>query len=106
MIPEHVITVRAFENKVHLIATDRVGEEWGARFIGCSKIINVKGETLSAASGDKEEIIYGEVSLADARQKRTIIKAGEFEADYIHDRRPELYGKIIERMQRRTGNHK
>ena len=106
MIPEHVITVRAFENKVHLIAADRVGEERGARFIGCSKIINAKGETLSAASDDKEEIIYGEVSLADARQKRTIIKAGEFEADYIHDRRPELYGKIIERMQRRTGNHK
>jgi predicted amidohydrolase len=97
MIPEHVITVRAFENKVHLIATDRVGQERGAKFIGCSKIINAGGKTLCMASCDKEEIIYGEVSLDEARQKRTIFKAGEFETDFINDRRPELYGKIIEK---------
>jgi predicted amidohydrolase len=96
MVPEHVISVRAFENKVHLIAVDRVGSERGARFIGTSKIVNAWGETLAAASGDKEEIIYGEVALSEARQKRIIFKAGEFEADFIHDRRPELYAKITE----------
>jgi predicted amidohydrolase len=98
MIPEHVIIVRAFENRVHLIATDRVGEERGARFIGKSKIINAWGHTLSEASSDHEEIIYGEVNLSEAREKRTIFKAGEFEVDFIRDRKPGLYGKIVEEM--------
>jgi 5-aminopentanamidase len=94
LVPKHVITVRAFENKVHLVACDRVGQERGARFLGTSKIVNAWGETLAEASADREEIIFGEVKLSDARQKRIIFKPGEFEADFIHDRRPELYGRI------------
>ena len=96
IVPRHVIIVRAFENKVHLIAADRVGSERGTRFIGTSKIINAWGETLAEASSDKEEIIYGEVNLSDARQKHIIFKAGEFEADFINDRKPAFYGKITD----------
>jgi hypothetical protein len=51
---------------------------------------------LAEAGIENEEIIYGEVSLAEAREKHVIIKAGEFEADFIHDRKPHLYGKITE----------
>jgi predicted amidohydrolase len=100
LVPKHVIIVRAFENKVHLVAADRVGQERGARFLGTSKIINAWGETLAEASADREEIIYGEVKLSDSRQKRIVFKAGEFEADFIHDRRPELYGKIGEKADK------
>lgn len=44
---------------------------------------------------DDEQIIYGEVSLAEAREKYIVFKAGELELDFIRDRRPELYAEII-----------
>jgi 5-aminopentanamidase len=99
IVPQHVIITRAFENKVHLAAVDRVGIERGAKFLGLSKIVSARGDTLAAAGPENEEIIYGEVSLSEAREKHVIIKPGEFEADFIHDRRPELYGKITEEKQ-------
>lgn len=93
-IAKYVINTRAYENKVHVVAVDRVGEERGTRFIGNSKIVDAWGDTLAQAGSDDEQIIYADVSLADARQKRLVFKAGEFEMDFIHDRRPELYGDI------------
>ncbi len=92
--PGLIVPTRAFENKVYVVAADRVGSERGTDFIGLSKIIDTAGDTLAAAGGDKEEVIYADVSLASARQKRTILKAGVFEWDFISDRRPELYGEI------------
>ena len=91
---EHVVNTRAFENKVHFVEVDRVGLERGTQFEGHSKIVNAWGVTLVQASGDKEEIIYAEVRLAEARQKHIVIKPGEFEVDYIGDRRPELYREL------------
>jgi len=95
-VAKYVVVTRAFENKVHLVVADRVGEERGTRFIGMSKIINAWGDTLVEASTDKEEIIYGEVDLAEAREKHVVLKPGEFEYNFIGDRRPELYGKLGE----------
>ena len=104
-VVKYVVNTRAYENKVHLVAVDRVGRERGVRFIGNSKIISAWGDTLAQASADDEEIIYAEVSLAEARQKRIVFKAGEFELDFIHDRRPELYGVITEakKFERQDG---
>lgn len=93
-IAGYVINTRAYENKVHLIAADRVGTERGTRFIGTSKIINAWGDTLAEASSTDEEIIYAEISLAEARQKRIVFKPGEFELDFLGDRRPELYSEL------------
>ena len=95
-VAQYVINTRAYENKVHLVAVNRVGRERGVRFIGSSKIIDAWGDTLAEASSDDEEIIYAAVTLAEARQKRIVFKAGEFELDFIGDRRPELYGKVTE----------
>ncbi|GAH76748.1 unnamed protein product, partial [marine sediment metagenome] len=61
---------------------------------GLSKIVDASGHSLAVASPDREEIIYGEVRLESARQKRSIFSPGEFEVDQINDRRPELYGLI------------
>lgn len=93
---DFVVKTRAYENKVYLVAADRVGEERGTKFIGNSRIIDTLGNTLAQANSEDEQTIYAEVSLAEARHKRIVIKAGEFEVDYIGDRRPELYGKIAE----------
>jgi predicted amidohydrolase len=80
---------------MHVVAVDRVGEERGVRFLGRSKIVDAWGNTLAEGSSDREETLYGEVSLAEARQKRIVVKEGEFEVDFIADRRPELYGELV-----------
>ena len=90
----YVVNTRALENRVHVVAADRIGVERGSTFLGMSKIANAWGDTLIEGSRDREEILYAEVSLADARQKHVVIKPGEFELDFIGDRRPELYGRI------------
>ncbi|RLC60179.1 MAG: carbon-nitrogen hydrolase family protein [Chloroflexi bacterium] len=92
-----VIRARAIENKVHLISADRVGTERGFSFAGMSNIVDATGEVLSLASPDKEEIIYGEVSLDAARQKHRIFIPGQWEIDNINDRRPEIYSLITQR---------
>ncbi len=93
----HIISARAFENRVHLVSANRVGSERSCSFAGLSEIVDASGEILSLASPDKEEIIYGEVSLDSARQKHVTFIPGEFEVDFIKDRRPELYGVITKR---------
>ncbi|OGN89484.1 MAG: hypothetical protein A2158_04040 [Chloroflexi bacterium RBG_13_46_14] len=95
-VPEFVVNTRAYENKVAVVAVDRVGTERGANFIGRSKIVNALGDTLAEAGSDKEEIIYAQIDLNDSRNKRYIFKRGEFELDFIGDRRPELYDEIKE----------
>ena len=91
-----VIRARAIENKVHVVSADRVGTERGFTFAGLSNMVAATGEVLSLASPDREEIIYGEVSLAAARQKHRVFIPGEWETDNIKDRRPELYGVITQ----------
>jgi len=90
----HVISARAFENRVHLVSANRIGSERGYSFAGLSKIVDASGSVLGLASPDREEIIYGEVSLESARQKRVTYIPGEWVVDCIGDRRPELYGGI------------
>ncbi len=94
IVPKHVVITRAYENRVHFVVADRVGMERDTKFIGLSKIVNAWGDTLIEASITDEEIITAEVSLAEARQKRIVFKAGEFELDFIGSRRPDLYGEI------------
>ena len=79
------------------LCAEGVGEERGTKFIGLSKIINAWGDAIVEASGEDEEIVYGEVSLAEAREKRVVLKPGEFEYNFIGNRRPELYGKLCEK---------
>lgn len=94
IIPQYVINTRAFENRVFVVAVDRVGTERGSKFIGMSKITGPSGDTLAEGSRDNEEILYAEANLDEARLKHAVIRPGEFELDCIGDRRPELYGRI------------
>jgi len=95
----YLVSARAIENRVHVVSANRVGSERGGSFAGLSKIVDALGNILGLASQDSEEIIYGEVSLESARQKHVIITPGEYEVDYIRDRRPELYGVITQPIQ-------
>ena len=96
-IPGLVVPVRAFENRVYFAAVDRVGEERGFRFLGRSTIAAPTGDVVAQAGPRDEEIVYAEANLELARRKHIVIKPGEFEIDPIADRRPELYGGLVEK---------
>ena len=89
------VNTRAMENNIYYAACDRVGEERGFRFIGQSKICDPSGRELASAPHDREEILYAEIDVALARQKKIIRRAHLHEIDRIRDRRPEFYGEII-----------
>jgi predicted amidohydrolase len=89
--PEFMARARAFENRVFLVACNRVGEERGARFIGRSCIVAPSGKHLADAPPTGEAILSAEIDPRQARTKRLVVTPGEFEMDFIGDRRPELY---------------
>ena len=93
---DYVINARASENKVYFIAVDRVGLERGFQFIGKSKICDVHGNTLEFADHTEEAIIYAEIDPAEARDKRIERVPGKHAIDRFADRRPDLYGPILE----------
>jgi len=95
-VPKYIVPARAIENHIYYIAVNRVGKERGFRFIGGSQIVDYVGNILVKGSSDKEEIIYAEVDLEKARDKRTVIVPGECEVDRIKDRRPEFYSPITD----------
>lgn len=88
-----VCVSRAAENKIWMVACNRVGVENGFRFIGESKIISPSGEVISSAKDD-EAVLRADVDLQLSREKRTVILPGEYELDILATRRPDLYGVI------------
>ena len=72
----------------------RVGVERGRRFIGRSQIVAPSGKILAEAGAVDETILYTDIDLVEARQKRIVIEPGEWELDVIGGRRPDLYGRL------------
>lgn len=91
-----VINTRALENNVYFLACNRVGEERGFRFIGQSKICDPTGVVVAQASADQEEILVADIDPAWPRRKRVIRVPGKHEIDRFADRRPEMYGPLVE----------
>ena len=61
----------AHSNSIFIAAADRVGTERGQPFIGQSLVVSYTGWPIGGpASYDREEIVYAEANLADARRKR------------------------------------
>src|SRR5439155_5946540 len=97
------VPARAMENHIYYLAVNRVGEERGFRFIGQSRLVDCAGETRAAA-GDGEEILYGDVDPAWARNKQIVKIPGKYEVNRVADRRPEMYGPLVERPARAKGD--
>jgi predicted amidohydrolase len=91
-----VINARALENAVYYIAVNRVGTERGFEFIGRSKIVDPSGQTLAESRAPGEEILYADIDPAKARRKHIIRVPGKHEIDRLADRRPEMYGLLVE----------
>ena len=94
-----VINARAMENGVYYIAVNRVGTERGFSFIGRSKIVDPIGNPLAESQTLGEEILYADIDPEWARNKHVIRVPGKHEIDRLADRRPEMYGPIVEPHQ-------
>ena len=93
--PQFVTRTRALENRVFVLACNRCGEESGFWFFGHSQITDPRGDVLAEAGAD-EVICYAEIEPEQARQKRIVLRPGEFELDTVGDRRPDLYRLLCE----------
>jgi hypothetical protein len=51
---------------------------------------------LALANHEDETILYAEIDPAKARRKRIIRVPGKHEIDRFADRRPEMYGRLVE----------
>lgn len=93
--PDVFTRSRAAENRVFLLAANRVGEEGGARFLGRSQVVTPDGDVLAEASQRGAETLLVDIDLCGADRKRVIVRAGEHEMDCFVDRRPDLYGALV-----------
>lgn len=92
----YVPNTRALENNIYYMAVNRVGTERGFRFIGHSKICGPDGGVLDEAAHENEAIIYAEIDLDRARQKRLVRVPDRHEIHRFADRRPEFYGPLAD----------
>ena len=92
--PDHLVRTRAYENRLFVVASNRVGVEGGVRFIGRSQIVNPEGMVLAEALPEGEEIIFASIEPAKAGEKDVINIPGVWEVYLFKDRRPDFYKAI------------
>ncbi|RKN72418.1 carbon-nitrogen family hydrolase [Paenibacillus ginsengarvi] len=78
-----LLTARAIENQMYVVACNRVGTSGTTHFFGHSMIIDPWGEIV-AEGGEAETILTAELDLAVVDKVRSTIPV-------FADRRPELY---------------
>lgn len=93
---QYLVQARALENHVYYLAVNRVGEERGFRFIGQSRAVDCSGELLACGRADSEDILYADIDPERARQKQVVKIPGKYEINRVTDRRPEMYGLLVE----------
>jgi predicted amidohydrolase len=98
-VQTEVITLaRAAENRIYLLTANRVGKERWGEFCGWSQIVDPFGKRLAEADETEETLLVAEIDLEKARDKDYVIP-GEYELYLFGDRRPELYGAVVEETQ-------
>ena len=96
-MPDVFTRSRAAENRVFVLAADRVGTERGAMFLGRSQVVAPGGQVLEEAGEESAEVLVADLELQRADRKHVILAPGEHEMDVFRDRRPELYASLSER---------
>jgi predicted amidohydrolase len=97
IMPEVFARCRAAENRVFLVAADRVGKERGATFLGRSVIVSADGAVMAEAGSVDPEMLVADLDLRQADRKHVVLVPGEHESDIVRDRRPDLYDRAVVR---------
>jgi predicted amidohydrolase len=89
---EYMISTRALENRVWIVAANKVGMEANTiLYCGKSAVFAPDGKVVKIASSCQEEILFYEISLEEA-----IDKSIDNQINIIKDRKPELYSELIQ----------
>jgi len=87
-----LVMAAAHSNSVFVAAADRIGTERAQPFVGQSLIVSYTGWPIGGpASADKEEIVYADANLADARRKRNWNEYNQV----LRDRRSDVYDEML-----------
>jgi N-carbamoylputrescine amidase len=84
----------AVSNVVPVVAANRIGVEGakdggGQRFYGHSFICDERGDILAEFGADESGVLVATLDLAAAKKHRAAF-------GFFRDRRPELYGRLVE----------
>lgn len=79
----------AVSNVVPVVASNRIGAEGAMNFYGHSFIANERGDLLVEYGAEECGVLVAEFDLELARKHRATF-------GFFRDRRPELYGRLIE----------
>ena len=93
---QRAMVARSLENGVFTVTTNRIGTEQrtgkdALAFTGGSQILDTKGEKLAGFGAMEEGLALAEIDPAVAHDKMLTPRN-----DILGDRRPELYGPIVE----------
>lgn len=78
-----LLTARAIENQMFVIACNRMGTSGSTEFFGHSIVLDPWGETIAEA-GEEETIIYADIDLS-------LVDAVRSKIPVFEDRRPAIY---------------
>ena len=79
----------AVSNVVPVVAANRIGDECGQTFYGHSFICDERGDILAEFGADETGVLVATIDLAQAKKHRAAF-------GFFRDRRPELYGRLVE----------
>jgi N-carbamoylputrescine amidase len=79
----------AVSNVVPVVASNRIGTECGQTFYGHSFIANERGDLVAEYGAIENGVLVAEFDLAEVAKNRAAF-------GFFRDRRPELYGRLVE----------
>ncbi len=85
-LAQKAVPVHAMINRVFTITANRIGSEGNLTFTGSSTIANTKGEILTQASKNQEEILIVDINPEESKNKWITQKN-----HILDDRRPQDY---------------
>jgi predicted amidohydrolase len=94
-VADHMVRVRACENRVFVVACTRGDSEGSSGFMGKSQIVDPRGDVLALA-GTGERLLRADLDLQQSREKKVVTIPGEYEVSIFADRRPDAYSRITQ----------
>jgi N-carbamoylputrescine amidase len=79
----------AVSNVVPIVAANRIGVEHGQTFYGTSFIADERGDIVAQMDREEEGVIVASLDLDRIKRHRAAF-------GFFRDRRPELYGRLVE----------
>ncbi len=92
---EHAISANGLANALFMIVPNRVGTEGRSTFYGSSFISDPYGRVMLRAPRDRPAVLVADLDLDQRRDWP--------EFGLMRTRRPELYGRLTERLDSRVG---